>query len=117
MIEMKVALQSKVIAQLIRPALLANLEEIMVVLPDIRFSTLLEVINYCTLHAEQSEDLDAFDAKFVDVDPAQLFLITHAANYLKIRSLMDLTCGALSNKIKGKTPEEIEEAVKKWKNL
>ncbi|XP_074337569.1 enoyl-CoA hydratase 2, peroxisomal-like [Apium graveolens] len=40
---------------------------------------------------------------------------SQAVNYLKIRSLMDLTCRTLSSKIKVKTPEEIGEAVKNWK--
>lgn len=30
-----------------------------------------------------------------------------AANYLKIKSLIDLTCQTLADMIKGKTPEEI----------
>ncbi|KAL8156165.1 hypothetical protein AgCh_001314 [Apium graveolens] len=159
-IDMKMALQSKVIMELIKPSLLTDLEEINVVLPDIKFSTMLKVVTYLTRHIEESEkafdyytyhkheginacvgkehegievfdghkhqgleavdgeepeDIESFDAKFIDVDPGSLFLRSHAANYLKIRSLMDLTCRTLSSKIKGKTPEEIEEAVKNWK--
>lgn len=74
-IDMKVALQSKVIMELIKPSLLVDLEEIVVVLPDIKLSTMLKVVTYLTRHAKESEKvfdysrhavhegLEAFDDK------------------------------------------------------
>ena len=41
------------------------------------------------------------------VDQALLFELVTAANFMDIKSLLDLTCLAVSILIKGKTPEEI----------
>ncbi|GFH18611.1 SKP1-like protein 1A [Haematococcus lacustris] len=49
----------------------------------------------------------AWDAEFVNVDQDLLFNLVLAANYLDIKSLMDLTCQTVAKMIKGKTPAEI----------
>jgi hypothetical protein len=49
--------------------------------------------------------LQAFDAEFVKVDQSTLFDLILAANYLNIKSLLDLTCQTVAGMIKGKTPE------------
>ncbi|KAG6422699.1 hypothetical protein SASPL_113077 [Salvia splendens] len=51
----------------------------------------------------------AFDADFVKVDQATLFDLILSANYLNIKSLLDLTCQTVADMIKGKTPEEIRK--------
>ncbi|PKI45634.1 hypothetical protein CRG98_033950 [Punica granatum] len=72
------------------------------------------VVEYCKKHVEaaaesKSEDrpspataaedeLKAWDADFVK-----------AANYLNIKSLLDLTCQTVADMIKGRTPEEIRK--------
>ncbi|KAG6645522.1 SKP1-like protein 1B [Carya illinoinensis] len=76
-----------------------------------------KVIEYCKKHVEPAnsedrtskDDLEAWDAEFVRVDQATLFDLILAANYLNIKSLLDLTCQTVADMIKGKTPEEIRE--------
>lgn len=49
--------------------------------------------------------LQAWDTEFVKVDQSTLFDLILAANYLNIKSLLDLTCHTVAQMIKGKTPE------------
>ncbi|OAY50541.1 SKP1-like protein 1B [Manihot esculenta] len=88
-------------------------------LPNVTSKILSKVIEYCKKHVEtpKSEDrpssvddeLKAWDAEFVKVDQATLFDLILAANYLNIKSLLDLTCQTVADMIKGKTPEEIRK--------
>ncbi|GKA13787.1 SKP1-like protein 1A [Tanacetum coccineum] len=55
------------------------------------------------------DDLKTFDSDFVKVDQGTLFDLILAANYLNIKSLLDLTCQTVADMIKGKTPEEIRK--------
>jgi S-phase kinase-associated protein 1 len=50
-----------------------------------------------------------WDAKFVDIKQELLFELILAANYMDIKSLLDLTCAKVASMIKGKTPEEIRK--------
>lgn len=86
-----------------------------------------KVIAYCRKHASapradggdaepsaasnkaSADDLKSFDAEFVDVDLVTLLELIKAADYLEINGLLDLTCHAVADMIKGKTPEEIRE--------
>ncbi|KAL3634336.1 SKP1-like protein 1A [Castilleja foliolosa] len=75
---------------------------------------LSKVIEYCKRHVDASasnadDELKAFDADFVKVDQSTLFDLILAANYLNIKSLLDLTCQTIADMIKGKTPEEIRK--------
>ena len=45
----------------------------------------------------------------MDVDNTTLFDLILSANFLNIPPLLELTCQAVANQIKGKTPEEIRE--------
>ncbi|OIV94855.1 hypothetical protein TanjilG_22052 [Lupinus angustifolius] len=86
-------------------------------LPNVTSKILAKVIEYCKKHVEATsseekpndEDLKAWDADFVKVDQATLFDLILAANYLNIKSLLDLTCQTVADMIKGKTPEEIRK--------
>ncbi|KAM1387840.1 hypothetical protein ACFX2I_016034 [Malus domestica] len=87
-------------------------------LPNVTSKILAKVIEYCRKHVEAAkpeerpavdEDLKAWDAEFVKVDQATLFDLILAANYLNIKSLLDLTCQTVADMIKGKTPEEIRK--------
>ncbi|XP_010029649.1 SKP1-like protein 1B [Eucalyptus grandis] len=82
--------------------------------PKVNSKILAKVIEYCKKHVESAkaedrvddEDLVAWDADFVKVDQATLFDLIRAANFLNIKSLLDLTCQTVADMIKGKTPEE-----------
>ncbi|PIA43012.1 hypothetical protein AQUCO_02000456v1 [Aquilegia coerulea] len=84
-------------------------------LPNVTSKILALVIVYCKKHAEgegqstEVEELKTWDADFVKVDQATLFELILAANYLNIKSLLDLTCQTVADMIKGETPEEIRK--------
>ncbi|KAF7828985.1 SKP1-like protein 1B [Senna tora] len=86
-------------------------------LPNVTSKILAKVIEYCKKHVEAAnseekaseDDLKSWDADFVRVDQATLFDLILAANYLNIKSLLDLTCQTVADMIKGKTPEEIRK--------
>eukprot|EP01084_Bolivina_argentea_P039709 73381_1 len=50
-----------------------------------------------------------WEANFIEVDQETLFELILAANKLKIKPLLDLTCAKVASMIKGKTPEEIRK--------
>jgi len=93
-------------------------------LPNVSSSVLKKVIEYCNHHRhdpiqtldesdndprKRSNDIEEWDAKFMDVDQEMLFEIILAANYLDIKPLLDLGCKTVANIIKGKSPEEIRK--------
>merc|ERR1712080_259397 len=56
----------------------------------------------------KEEEKNAWDAEFVKVDDDTLFSLILAANYLDIKTLLDLTCKTVADYIKQcKTPQEI----------
>ncbi|KAL6289540.1 hypothetical protein ACE6H2_007050 [Prunus campanulata] len=88
-------------------------------LPNVTSNILAKVIEYCRKHkdiltkatdGDNKEDiLKSWDAEFVKVDQDTLYDLIMAANYLNIKSLLDLILQTVANMIKGKTPEEIRE--------
>jgi S-phase kinase-associated protein 1 len=90
-------------------------------LPNVSGKILAKVIEYCKYHVEagpqegsekpgkSEEEVKTWDNEFVKVDQGTLFELILAANYLNIKSLLDLTCLTVANMIKGKTPEEIRK--------
>ncbi|KAJ3214315.1 hypothetical protein HDU67_001806 [Dinochytrium kinnereticum] len=96
-------------------------------LPNVTGKILEKVIEYCIHHKDdplappeeekdafdtsrrRSDDIEEWDAQFIKVDNEELFDIILAANYLDIKSLLDLGCKTVANMIKGKTPEQIRE--------
>lgn len=95
-------------------------------LPNVSARILAKVIEYCTEHvkangkkteskddaakvAKIDEELKSWDAEFCKVDQSTLFELILAANYLNMKTLLDLTCYTVANMIKGKTPEEIRK--------
>ncbi|KAA0049758.1 hypothetical protein IC582_001436 [Cucumis melo] len=86
-------------------------------LPNVTSAILSKVVEYCKMHVETDDKdskviddtLKTWDAEFVKVDQNTLFDLILAANYLNIKSLLDLTCQTVADMIKGKTPEEIRK--------
>ncbi|KAJ8452969.1 hypothetical protein Cgig2_014732 [Carnegiea gigantea] len=110
-VEEAVLLQSQTIKHMIEDDCANNA----IPLPNVTGKTLSKIIEYCKKHvtanasAATSEDLKAWDADFVKVDQNTLFDMILAANYLDIKSLLDLTCQTVADMIKSKTPEEIRK--------
>ena len=93
-------------------------------LPNVKKNILVKIMEYCEKHRNDnppeiekplrhsnlSELVDAYDAKFIDIENLEdLFDIILAANYLDIKSLLDLSCAKVATLIKGKSPEEIRK--------
>ncbi|KAK1405454.1 hypothetical protein POM88_005059 [Heracleum sosnowskyi] len=70
-------------------------------------NNLSKVLDYCKNHVD--DDKPSFDIEFVKQldNPVILFDLIQAAHYFKIKSLIDLTCRTLVDKVKRKTYEEI----------
>jgi len=92
-------------------------------LPNVKSTVLSKVIEYCRHHKDENppeiekplktsnmaEIVGAWDCAFVEVEQEMLFELILAANYLDIKSLLDLTCAKVASMIKGKSPEEIRK--------
>nr|ACA61784.1 SKP1-like protein 2 [Petunia x hybrida]ACT35738.1 SKP1-like 1 [Petunia x hybrida] len=112
-VEESVAVESQTIKHMIED----DCADSSIPLPNVTSQILAKVIEYCKRHVEASksedkateDDLKSFDADFVKVDQSTLFDLILAANYLNIKSLLDLTCQTVADMIKGKTPEEIRK--------
>ena len=86
---------------------------------QVEASILRMVIEYLSYHACKekeclvsqyeypNEDTYAWDKRFVKVSDETLFELVIAANYLDIRSLLDTTCMAVADEMRGKTAQEI----------
>ena len=64
-----------------------------------------KVLEYCQHYLENPKS--DWDVAFCQVSQEDLFGIIRAANYLDIKTLLNMTCSVVANMIKGKTPEEI----------
>eukprot|EP00012_Vannella_robusta_P011716 CAMPEP_0206196452 /NCGR_PEP_ID=MMETSP0166-20121206/8454_1 /ASSEMBLY_ACC=CAM_ASM_000260 /TAXON_ID=95228 /ORGANISM="Vannella robusta, Strain DIVA3 518/3/11/1/6" /LENGTH=162 /DNA_ID=CAMNT_0053613925 /DNA_START=29 /DNA_END=517 /DNA_ORIENTATION=- len=98
-------------------------EETAIPVPNVSGAILEKVIQYCEHHLDnpvpavedksheekRTDDILPWDAEFCQVDQSTLFELILAANFLDIKSLLDLTCKTVANMIKGKSPEEIRK--------
>jgi S-phase kinase-associated protein 1 len=105
-----VALESQVIKHLIEEGCAHDA----IPLENVTVNILEMVIEYCKKHVDadgkpSEDDLENWDAEFEKVNRGTLFELILAANYLEIKSLLDLTCQTVADMMKGKTPEEIRE--------
>ncbi|KAI9092688.1 S-phase kinase-associated protein 1A-like protein [Phlyctochytrium arcticum] len=96
-------------------------------LANVTSSILSKVIEYCQHHKDdpiptadeekesyeparrKADDIEEWDATFIQMGNEELFEIILAANYLDIKPLLDLGCKTVANMLKGKTPEQIRE--------
>ncbi len=97
--------------------------EIPIPLHNVSNHMLEKVIEYCTYHhankvREDEKEIDkkakndtisTWDENFCNVEQSTLFELILAANFLDIKSLLDVTCHTVANMIKGKSPEEIRQ--------
>lgn len=105
-VEEEIALQSQTIKHVIED----DCADGGIPLPNVTGKILAKVIEYCKKHTDgDKEELKNWDVEFVKVDQATLFDLILAANYLKVKDLLDLTCQTVADMIKGKTPEEIRK--------
>jgi len=115
----KVALMS----ELVKTMAEGDKDEKEIPLPNVKAVVLEKVTHYMKYHvdnpakeiekplksANMAEVVAGWDADFVDVDQELLFELILAANYMDIKSLLDLTCAKVASMIKGKTPEQIRK--------
>lgn len=92
-------------------------------LPNVHSKELEKVIEYCTYHVDNpmkeiskplktpkiNEYISEFDAKFINIKKELIFELILAANYLDIKSLLDLGCAKIASMIKGKDPEQVRK--------
>lgn len=110
-IEKEVAIKSQTIKNLIEDVV----DHDGIPISEVTGMILAKVIEYCKKHVEaessdgnpSDDELKKWDTEFVKVDKPTLFALISAANYLNIKSLLDLTCMTAANMIKDMTPEEI----------
>merc|ERR1712060_589892 len=93
-------------------------------LPNVKTAILSKVIDYCKYHKDKSPEeiqkplkstnllecgVSEWDAEYVNIDQEILFELISAANYLDIKSLLDLTCAKVASMIKGENTKEIRK--------
>ncbi|AGE49145.1 SKP1-like protein [Acanthocystis turfacea Chlorella virus Br0604L] len=74
-------------------------------------ATLAKVAEFCDFVSCQRTDDEkyAFETQFYNMGVNTLFEIANAANYLNIPELVDGTCEAIAETMKGKTTYQIQE--------
>ena len=93
-------------------------------LPNVKSVILKKIIEFCS-HVKETkivpeiekplkssilaECVDPWFASYIEVEQETLFEIILAANYLDIKSLIELGCAAVAAMMKGKTPEQIRQ--------
>jgi len=120
-VEMKVAQCSMTIKQMFDDLGVEENDE-PIPLPNVNATVLKKVIEWAKYHKDdpppseddenkekRTDDISSWDVEFLKVDQGTLFELILAANYLDIKSLLDVTCKTVANMIKGKTPEEIRK--------
>jgi len=77
---------------------------------EVSSSMLNSILEYCQFHVVQgcsNKERKLFDEKFVTIPAERLYELASAANSLKLRSLVELTCRAIARTLERSSPEEI----------
>lgn len=91
-------------------------------IPNIKGDIMKRVVDFCAEHPDaplnptdeqqlemRTKPLEGWDLDFVRVPLATLFEMILAANFLDLKPMLDVTCKAVAEMIKGKTPDEIKK--------
>jgi S-phase kinase-associated protein 1 len=90
---------------------------------DVRGEILKKVVDYLTHYsnseprelpkplpsADLREVTDDWDVKFIDINNDTVFDLINAANFMSIKSLLDLSCAKIAVQMKNKTAQEIRD--------
>eukprot|EP00644_Phytophthora_capsici_P009178 jgi/Phyca11/526054/estExt2_fgenesh1_pm.C_PHYCAscaffold_60149 len=77
-------------------------------LPNVKGHVLAKVVEFCRHHKDAPMADIQKPLKSANLSECELlFELILAANYMDIKSLLDLSCAKVATMIKGKTPEEI----------
>ena len=90
---------------------------------QVKGAVLKKVLEWCAYHTDNGYmerigkplkrfEVSPWDAEFVNNNIEMLFELIEAANYLDIKSLLDLTCAKVASLIKNKTLDEIFKVFK-----
>ncbi|KAJ6882292.1 hypothetical protein NC651_028789 [Populus alba x Populus x berolinensis] len=96
-VEEKAALQSEIIKSMVEDGY--------------EKKTLAKIVEWLKKHASDAskDELERWDADFVDVDTDSLYDLLLASNYLSVEVLLGQLAQKVADMIKGKQPEEIRK--------
>ncbi|KAF9622802.1 hypothetical protein IFM89_034037 [Coptis chinensis] len=90
-----------------------------IILPNVDSVTLKLIIKYCKKHVANREGISSssagdeklrkWDKDFIELDIVTLIKLINAANFMNIKSLLDLACRRVADMMREKTPEEIRK--------
>ena len=122
--EMFISRSAALLSEVVKTMLEEDKEAKEIPLPNVNRKTLTVIIDYLEYHksnapapiekplksSNMQESVCEWDYRFLsNLDLDSTFAIILAANYMDIKSLLELTCASIASKIKGKTPEQIRE--------
>lgn len=122
-VEMTVPTKIAKMSKLVETMMEGDSDEQKIPLPNVKSNVLQKVIKFLTYHninpcqeiekplksANMIDNVCPFDAEFIDLEQEFLFELILCANYMDIKSLLDLSCAKVASMLKNKTPEEIRK--------
>jgi len=110
-VEQEIAMVCPFICQEISQKGMGSSKSSAICLPqEVSSSMLNSILEYCQFHVVQGcsdKERKLFDEKFVTIPAERLYELASAANSLKLRSLVELTCRAIARTLERSSPEEI----------